>query len=155
MKLILGLFFVTTSLFAQAATPLASNVTYLPKMIITAGGGYASPNGKFGYASQSTYLGAGTYATVAIEDTISKGGTVQSCTLAGVTKPQYQLSFMTFGMTGLGGGCTSTNGSATASGSGQIFLDFRFGKSAWGLIVTAMKSTTNGFKVTLAPRWAQ
>ncbi len=59
-----------------------------------------------------------TYATVALEYTLVKGQ-VQSCTLAGLTKPMYQLSVITLGLTGLGGGCTGTNGKASAAGSGQ------------------------------------
>ena len=105
--------------------------------------------------SESSFLGAGTYATVAIEETIINKQ-VQTCTLAGVTKPMYQVGVLTAGITGLGGGCTSTAGSATPQGSGQGFLDISLGKSrAWGLVLTATKNTTGGWKATLAFRWAK
>jgi hypothetical protein len=139
---------------APAATPTASNVTWFPKLVLTAGGGFSSPNGKFSYASESSYLGAGTYATVAIEETIINKQ-VQTCTLAGVTKPMYQFGLFTVGLTGLGGGCTSTSGAATGSASGQGFVDLRWGKHPYGNTLTATKNTTGGWKATLAFRWAK
>ena len=139
---------------AAPVQPSLTNVTFLPKLVVTGGGGFASPNGKFGYVSESTYVGAGTYATVAIEDTIVKGN-VESCTLAGVTKPLYQLSVFTAGLTGLGGGCTSTAGTSTATGAGQAFLDVQWGKLPLGNTITVMKLTTGSFKVTIGFRWAK
>ena len=138
-----------------APVPLSlTNVTYLPKLVITGGGGFASPNGKFGYVSESSYIGAGTYATVAIEDTITKG-VVQQCTLAGITKPIYQVNILTAGLTGLGGGCTSTAGTSTAAGAGQAFLDVQWGRLPLGNVVTVMKLTTGGYKLTIGFRWAK
>lgn len=147
----------TTPAQNPTAAPVPSsltNVTYLPKVVVTGGGGFSSPNGKFAYASESTYIGAGTYATVAIEDTITKG-VVQSCTLAGVTKPVYQVKVLTAGLTGLGGGCTSTAGTSTAAGAGQAFLDIQWGKLPLGNVVTVMKLTTGGYKLTIGLRWAK
>ncbi len=138
---------------AQSITS-ATAVTWLPKFIITGGVGFASPNGKFVYGSESSYLGSGTYTTVAVEETLIKG-TVESCTLAGITKPLYQYSYFTIGLTGLGGGCVATTGNASPMGSGQGFLDIRFGRTAYGIVLTGTKNTSGGWKFTIAPRWAQ
>lgn len=130
---------------AQQATPLA------PNLVFTGGGGFASPNGKFSYASISKLLGAGTYATAAQEYTLINRK-VQSCTLAGVTKQQYAFSVVRIGLTGLGGGCQ--DGAYTAAAQG--FADIGFGKiSKWGVVFTATKGTTGGFKFTAGPRWQQ
>ena len=140
---------------APAAVLSPTNIKWLPQHVYTAGGGFASPNGKFAYLSESTFIGAGTYATVAIEDTIV-AGKVSSCTLAGVTKPLYQFGFLTVGLTGLGGGCTGGGtGNSMPAGEGQAFLDCRWGKLPIGNTITAMKLTTGGFKVTIGFRWAQ
>lgn len=124
--------------------------TMLPKTIITAGGGYSSPGGTFAYASFSTLtLPQQTYVTGAIEYTLVKGQ-IQTCTLAGLTKPLYQFWYVTFGLTGLGGGCMSTSGSSSPIGSGQPFLYFRFGKLPFGAVVAGTKNTDgSGWKVTL------
>jgi hypothetical protein len=136
---------------AAAVTPAA---TWLPKFIFTGGGGFTSPNGKFAYYSESTYVGSGTYSTFAQEYTIINGQ-VQSATLAGVTKPLYQFGQITVGLTGLGGGSVSTSGSTAAVASGQVFVDIRIKKTAWGATLTGTKNSTGGWKFTLAPRWAQ
>ncbi len=123
--------------------------TMLPKYIVTAGGGFASPNGKFAYISESSMvLPQQTYATVSQEYTLIKGQ-VQSCTFAGLTKPMYQFSVVTVGLTGLGGGCTSSSGETSGAGSAQGFLHIRWGKLPLGNVVTVMKNSNSGFKVTL------
>ena len=133
----------------------ATGVTWLPKFIVTGGGGFTSPNGKFVYGSESNYLGSGTYTTVAVEETLVSGK-FESCTLAGITKSMYQYSYFTVGLTGLGGDCVATTGTAAVAGSGQGFLDVRFGKTPFGLTLTGTKNTNGGgVKVTLAFRWAQ
>lgn len=139
---------------APASIPLTTNVTWFPKTIIGGGGGFSSPNGKFAVASESSYIGAGTYSTVAIEDVIVKGK-IQSCTLAGITKPLYQLGPFTAGLTGLGGACQAPTGSADAAGSGQAFVDIRWGKLNWGNTIAVTKNTSDGWKVVLVFRWAQ
>lgn len=129
--------------------------TDLPKYILTAGGGYASPGGKFAYTSASALvLPQQTYTTVAQEYTLIKGQ-VQSCTFAGLTKPIYQLSIITIGLTGLGGGCNSTDGATSAAGSGQGFAYIRWGKLPIGSVVTVMKNTDSGWKATLGFSWSQ
>lgn len=133
----------------------ATAVMWIPKFIVTGGVGFVSPNGKFVYGSESNYLGSGTYTTVAVEETLVNG-TVESCTLAGITKPMYQYSIFTVGLTGLGGGCVKTTGNSGAIGQGQGFLDIRFGHSNFGIILSGTRSTTDStWKFTLAPRWAQ
>jgi len=143
-------------LSAQATPPVpgpptqpAASISWTPKTVVTAGGGYSSPNGKFAYYSESHYVSQGTYGTIAIEEEII-GGKVVQCALGGATKLLYQFGLFTLGMTGLGGGC----GSAVA-GSGQGFLDVRWGKLAYGNTVTVTKNTSGGWKVTLGFRWAQ
>lgn len=123
--------------------------TMLPTTFVSGGGGFASPSGKFAYASISTLaLPQQTYATGVVEYTLVKGQ-VETCTFGGVSKPMYQVSFITAGLTGLGGGCNSTNGNSAVAGSGQIFLYFRWGKLPLGNVLTFMKNTNSGFKVTL------
>lgn len=139
---------------APLPIPLSTGVTWTPKIIVTGGGGFASPNGKFAYASESTFVGAATYTTVAVEDTLIHGN-VESCTLAGISKIMYQFSILSIGITGLGGGCTSTTGSAIGAASGQGFLDIRWGKTAFGNMLTVTKNTSGGWKATLGFRWAQ
>lgn len=137
------------------ALPLAAQTMRLPKVLITGGAGFASPNGKFAYASESSLLlPQNTYTTIAWEDTIIKGQ-VQSCTLAGVSKPLYQFGWTTVGLTGLGGGCTSTTGAATGTMSGQAFLHVGFGTKPWGVVFTAVKNSSGGFKATIGLAWSQ
>jgi len=146
----------------QAAIPDVSAVMaptgafkYQPSVIISAGGGFASPNGKFAYYSISKATGIqNTYLTAAQEYTIVKGQ-VQSCTLAGASKPIYEFGWLDIGLTGLAGGCSSTDGKASVAGSGQVFGLLHFGKSPLGIVVTALKNNTGGYKVTLAPSWGK
>ena len=120
-----------------------------PKYILSGGGGFASPNGKFAYVSESSLiLPQGTYATVSQEYTLIKGA-VQSCTFAGISKPIYQWSLLTIGLTGLGGGCTSSSGDTAGAGSGQGFLHVKWGHLPFGNVITAAKNSNTGFKVTL------
>lgn len=126
----------------------AQSLSWTPKYIVTGGGGFASPSGKFAYASESTYVGQGTYATVAQEYT-TLHGQVESCTFGGASKLLYQWSLVTVGLTGLGGGCQSTNGSAGGAASGQGFLDVRWGKLPFGNTITAEKTSVGGFKITV------
>lgn len=150
---------------AKAAVPVAvppvagipvASPSDLPKYVITAGGGYASPGGSFAYTSASALvLPQNTYTTIAQEYTLIKGQ-VQSCTFAGITKPIYQFSIITIGLTGLGGGCNSTNGTTSAAGSGQGFAYFRWGRLPFGNVVTVMKNTDgSGWKATLGFSWSQ
>lgn len=134
--------------------PVAAPATpYTPSVLVTGGGGFASPNGKFAYESVSKLIGPqSTYLTEAQEFTIVKGQ-VESCTFAGASKSLYQWSFLTIGLTGLAGGCNSTSGSSAMAGSGQGFALVRFGKSPWGVVFSAMKNTTGGFKVTAGMSW--
>lgn len=145
-----------SALSAQTATPLSSGaIPWTPKIIVSGGGGFVSPNGKFIYASESTYIGAATWTTVATEQTLIHGQ-VTSSTLAGVTRALYQFGPVTVCITGLGGGSTSTSGSAGAAWSAQGCVDVRWGKTAYGNVVTAMyDSASKGVKVTLGFRWAQ
>ena len=133
-----------------AAVPVpASSITYLPKWVVTAGGGVNLPgNGKFAYWSASTYLGSQTYATAATEYTLVNKQ-VLTCGLAGISKPLYEFGPASIGLTGLGGGCTSTNGAAVAAASGQGFIHIRLGKSGWGVAITGMKTSGSAFKITL------
>lgn len=124
--------------------------TMLPKYFVSAGGGYATPGGKFAYVSESSLvLPQQTYATVAQEYTIDKNHQVQSCTFVGISKPMYQLWGITLGVTGLGGGCTSSSGDSSPDGSGQIFLNIPWWKLAEGNVITFRKNTNSGWKVTL------
>lgn len=128
---------------------------YQPSVIISAGGGFASPNGKFAYYSISKATGIqNTYLTAAQEYTIVKGH-VESCTLAGASKPIYEFGWLDIGLTGLAGGCSSTSGQAAVAGSGQVFALVHFGKSPLGIVITALKNNTGGYKVTLAPSWGK
>lgn len=138
-----------------AQTPTAVAPANLPKVVLSTGGGFASPGGAFSYISESSLvLPQGTYATVSQEYTLLHGQ-VQSCTFAGVSKPMYQFSVFTIGVTGLGGGCTSSSGATNGAGSGQGFLHIRWGKLAFGNILTASKNTVGGYKVTLGFSWSQ
>lgn len=129
--------------------------TMLPKTFVSAGAGYASPGGSFAYVSFSTLmLPQNTYLTTAQEYTMQKGQ-VQSCTFAGVSKPLYQLSVLTIGLTGLGGGCNSTNGDSAPAGSGQGFLDAKWGKLPISSLITVMKNTTGGWKATIGFSWGK
>jgi len=147
-KLAAFLLLSAASLWAQDSSP-APQASTLPKIVLTAGGGFASPNGKFAYVSESSLvLPQGTYATISQEYTIIKG-VVQSCTFAGATKPMYQFSVVTVGLTGLGGGCTSSAGDTSGAGSAQGFLFIKWGHLPFGNVITAMKNSNTGFKVTL------
>ncbi len=138
---------LAASLWAQTPAPGAPQD--LPKVIITVGGGFASPNGKFAYVSESSLiLPQGTYATISQEYSIIKG-VVVSCTFAGATKPMYTFSIVTIGITGLGGGCNSTNGDTSGAGSAQGFLHFKWGHLPFGNVITAQKNSNSGFKITL------
>lgn len=151
------LFLATASLFAQGTVPAVPlpAPTMLPNLFVSGGGGYASPGGTFAYTSVSTLaLPQQTYLTGAVEYTLVKGQ-VESCTLGGMTKPMYQLSIITVGVTGLGGGCQSTTGSASLVGSGQGFLYFRWGKLPIGNVLTVLKNTNTGWKVTLGFSWSR
>jgi len=136
-----------------AAVAATSNITYLPKFYGSAGGGAVVPgSGKFAYEAISVYLGQQTYATTVQEFTISKG-TVQSCTMAGISKVAYQFGFVSLGMTGLAGGCNSTSGSSGGAGAAQGFASFHLGKSGMSIVATADKTFTTdgrqGVKATL------
>jgi len=149
-----ALLLASASLLAQQNGPAASSppigAAVLPNLVISGGGGFASPNGKFAYASVSKLLDAATYSTSAQEYSLV-GKTVQSCTLTGLSKMLYTFGAMTAGITGMGGGCAA----GSAIGEAQGFLDIRYRQSNWGVAVTAMKTTNGGFKVTIAPRWAK
>jgi hypothetical protein len=159
MKHFAALLFLWSSIsltaFAQSPPPVLPSPTMLPTTIYSAGGGFASPNGKFAYASVSRLaLPQQTYVTGAIEYTMING-TIQTCPLGGFTKPIYQLSIVTVGMTGLGGVCTNPEGKNTAAGSGQAFAYIRWGKLPIANVVTVMKNTDTGFKVTLGFAFGQ
>lgn len=155
MKHLAALLFLASSL-ALAQAPPADPAplplpapTMLPKFFVSAGGGFAEPSGKFAYMSESTLvLPQQTYATVAQEYTLVKGQ-VQSCTFGGLSKPLYQLWIVTAGITGLGGGCTSSSGDTAPAGSGQVFLNIPWGPLPVGNIITFRKNTNTGWKVTL------
>lgn len=144
---------IATPAIASAITS-ASKITYSPDMLVSAGGGYASPNGKFGYYSVSKSVGQNTYATMANQYTIV-GGKLESCALAGLTKEMYQFGPLVLGLTGLGGGCEGFSGNAGAAGSAQAFAHIHFGKSPIGLAITGMKTTSPGFQTTIAPTWGK
>lgn len=134
-----------------------TNVSWLPKFIVTGGGGIGvKPKDTFVYVSESNFLGAGTYSTVVIEERFVNGQLTQ-CTKAGITKPMYQFGLFSAGLTGVGGGCVSSKQSASASATIQAFLDWRFTKkSTYGLTFTGTRFTdTSGFQFTVAPRYAQ
>lgn len=135
--------------------PPSGSIKYQPSVIISGGGGFASPSGKFAYYSISKATGVqNTYLTAAQEYTLVKGE-IQSCTLAGASKPVYEFGWLDIGLTGLAGGCSSTDGKASVAGSGQVFALLHFGKSPFGMVVTALKNNTGGYKVTLAPSWGK
>jgi hypothetical protein len=137
-----------------APAPVIPVPTWLPKEVDSAGVGFSSPSSKFAFVSRSTYLGQATYWTIAIEDTFNHKN-VTTCTLTGVTKLLYQYRWFTVGATGLGGGCTSTDGTTSAAAAGQPFVDVRWGKTAFGNTITATKQTAGGWKLTLDFRRAQ
>jgi hypothetical protein len=128
-----------------AAIAATSNITYLPKFYGSVGGGAVVPgSGKFAYEAIAAYIGMATYAMTVQEFTLSKG-TVQSCTMAGVSKVMYQFGFVSLGITGLGGGCNSTSGSSGGAGAAQGFASFHLGKSGMSIVATADKTfTTDG-----------
>ncbi len=132
----------------------ASPITYSPNILVSAGGGFASPNGKFGYYSISKAIGQNSYATMAQQYTIVKGK-IQNCALAGLSKEMYEFGPLVLGITGLGGGCEGFSGDATAAANAQAYAHFHFGKSAWGAVLTVMKTTNPGYQVTLAPTWGK
>lgn len=133
----------------------SSPISYSPSVLVTGGGGFASPNGKFAYGSISTQTGPqSTYLTAAQEFTMVKGQ-VQSCTLGGLSKSIYQFGPALIGLTGLAGGCNSTSGTASVAASGQGFLLFRFRKTPYSVVITALKNTTGGFKVTAGMGWGK
>src|SRR5690242_1958645 len=55
-----------TVAIALPSTP----ITYTPDIVVSSGGGFASPNGKFAYYSISKYIGQSSYATMANQYTI-------------------------------------------------------------------------------------
>lgn len=144
---------VTTPVAVPGPLPVISTpITYAPNVLVSAGGGFSSPSGKFAYYSISKATGVqNTYLTAAQEYTISKGK-VQSCTLAGVSKPIYQFGALMIGITGLGGGC-DTNGNVRPAASAQAFLLVH--KGAWGGVLTGMKNSDSGYKLTFAPTWGK
>lgn len=152
--LLLGLL-TACGLWAQQATPVSNPVTYLPKLIVTGGGGYVTNHGSFSYASESNYLGQSMYSTVAQEYTLDKARHVTSCTVAGITRPLQQLGPLVIGITGLGGGCSSTSGSSGGAWSAQGFADVRFGKSNYGMTLTASTSQDHDVKISLGLRIAK
>ena len=148
---------IAASALAQQATPVAVPsaagalaVTYLPANIVTAGGGFMTPSTKFAYVGYSHLAGAGTYLS-AVQEYTMVHKVVQACTLAGLTKPQYQWKWLTVGATGLGGACAS--GALIANG--QVFADQRFGKSHFGAVETYQRETTGLGKATFGFRWAE
>lgn len=135
---------------APAAVPAAvalpaSGISYLPKFYGSVGGGGTVPGkGRFAYESISAYLGQETYATTVQEFTLAKGA-VQSCTMAGLSKPLYQFGFLTLGITGLGGGCSSTAGTSGAAGAAQGFASFHLARTGFSVVATGDKTfTTDG-----------
>ena len=97
-------------------------------------------------------MGSNTYITQATQ-LVSVGGLIQTCSLAGATKVEYQPGPFSFGMTGLGGACESTTGNAGGAVSGQFFGAWHVGKTPFVIIITGQKTwTTSGksaAKVTL------
>lgn len=137
------------------ALPVTTTFKFHPNEIYSAGGGYAQSSGRFAYISYSHALTGNTYATVANEYTLIKGQVI-TCTYAGITQPLYEFGWLDVGLTGLGGGCSSTAGPASAVGSGQVFGHIHFGQKPFGLVISGMKDTNgSGFKITAAPSWAK
>lgn len=135
------------------AAPSRAQAAYTPNVLVTGGGGFASPNGKFGFESISKLTGPqDTYLTQVQEFTIAKGQ-VETCSFIGATKSLYRWSFVTIGLTGVGGGCNSTTGSSAPAGSGQGFALVRIRKSPFGLVFTALKNTSGGYKITAGMSW--
>lgn len=154
MKLLAALVctILSAGLYAQSAAP-TSNITYLPKLYGSVGGGAVIPGkGRFAYESISLFLGQETYATSVQEFTITNG-TVQTCTMAGVSKVAYQFGFISIGITGLAGGCNSTSGSSGGAGAAQGFASFHLGKTGFSVVATGDKTFTadgrQGVKATL------
>lgn len=157
MKLAAAFLLGSVALVGQVVPPTpAPQVSQdLPKYILTVGGGFASPNGKFAYVSESSLvLPQGTYLTVSQEYSIVKGQ-VQSCTFAGAAKPLYRFSVITAGVTGLGGGCNSTVGDSSAAASGQGFLHINWGRLPFGNVITVQKNSNTGYKVTFGFTWSK
>lgn len=140
-------------LILAAALPLFSQA-YAPQTVVGTGPGFASPNGKFGYLSESSLIGQATYTTVAQQWTLMRGR-AESCTLAGLTKVTNQWGPITVGVTGLGGGCEGMTGSAQMVASGQGFVQVRIRKSAWSMVVTGQKISDSDFKVSAGVQWAK
>lgn len=131
-----------------------SGIAYLPKYVVSAGGGSIVPgseHGIFAYYSASVYIGQQTYATMANEYTMTKG-TVQTCPVAGASKILYSYGPLSLGTTGLAGACSNT-----PAGIIQGFGSYHFGKSAWSALVTATKPFTSGasqaVKISLGIQW--
>ena len=148
----------TTATNSAASAPAAVQTTHsagafvnLPDKVITAGGGFLSPNSKFAYGSFSKYLGQGTYSTTAQEYSLV-GKKIVSCTETGLTKALWQYRWVTVLVTGLGGGCTE--GGAIGSAQGAIDIHLRR-ESPWGAALSVQKETTNGFKLTGGVRWGR
>ncbi len=136
------------------AAALLSKISYMPKYVVSIGGGAIIPgsgSGKYAYDSASIFIGQGTYATMANEYTMTKGVT-ESCPLAGFSKLLYQFGPFSVGTTGLGGACSSA-----PAGVIQGFGSYHFGKSAWSALVTATKPFTSGtsqaVKLSLGIQW--
>ena len=113
--------------------------------------------GGFAYWSGSKYVGQASWVTYIQEYTISKGAIV-SCSLGGVSHVVRQVSFISVGLTGAGGGCSGDPRGAESAASGQGFLSFHI-KGAWSIIATARKtftaSGTDAFRLTLGLGWGK
>lgn len=157
MKHVAVILFLASIASAQSPPQPAATIplnlpapTMLPSFFVSGGGGFASPGGKFAYASASSLeLPQQTYITIAEEYTIVKGK-ITPCTLGGLSKPLYQIGPLVAGLTGLGGSCTSPTGATTAIGSAQPFLYVPWGPLPVGNIIAFMKNTDgSGWKFTL------
>lgn len=136
-----------------AAIAAKSDITFLPKFYGSVGGGAVVPgSGKFAYQAIAAYIGKNTYATTVQEYTIV-GGKITSCTMAGISPVLYQFGFLSIGLTGLGGGCSSSSGSGGMAAATQGFASFRLGHTGISIPITVDKTFTTdgrqGVKATL------
>lgn len=123
-----------------APAPPPSSVTGLPQYFITTGGGTVQPGrGGFAYQCFGVLLGQATFAVSCQQFTVVQGQ-VETCALAGLTKVTHQFGFVSFGVTGLGGGCESTDGNANAAGNTQAFVAFRVGHTGFQIPITLEKT---------------
>jgi hypothetical protein len=135
----LALFLLCIPLAAQSL-PTAP-ATYLPEYIVSAGGGAVVPGhgGSFAYQCFGAMLGQATYG-LSCQQWSVVNGQIQNCALAGLMKPTHQFGPISFGVTGLGGGCESTNGNAAAAGNAQVFVNFHIGKTPLNIPITYEKT---------------